>query len=409
MATLAEILEPSSIDFDRLHVTYGPMLHIVEELIGVVPDCDPYLEIWSPGFRTYNLLVPNFLNLPASIVGRTELKALMGLAMYTSSRAAGCAYCSAHCCSFAMRRGASDGAIDGSARTDVEAAVVALAESVSTVPATFDRAHFDELGKYLPAGDIEWIAMSIAMMGFLNKVMDALGIPLEAEAINDVAELIEPTGWAVGQHAWRNGDTGAAIKAVVPVDSVRTSARVVRRIPGAVRLEREWIGHIPKSAPDVRRFIRETYGLDVAVLSRLHHGRPMRALAGMLEQNLDPTVSVLGIGNKALVGLVFAKAVGNAELIDQAHALGAANDVAASTIEAAREFAESGDDSGLSTLDDRTAGIVRLAAASSPSPAEVTAEVAADAASVLSEAEIVELTVWISVQQLLHRLSLMFG
>ncbi|MGD1918260.1 MAG: hypothetical protein ACFCAD_04870 [Pleurocapsa sp.] len=65
--TIAQLLKPSEIDFDTLHDSYDPMLGLVKELIGVVPNCDKLLEIWSPGFRTYNLIVPNLLNLPFSL------------------------------------------------------------------------------------------------------------------------------------------------------------------------------------------------------------------------------------------------------------------------------------------------------------------------------------------------------
>jgi hypothetical protein len=96
MPTIAEHLESDIVEIDELHRTYGPMLHMVHELIGVIPDCDTYLEIWPPGFRTYNLCVPNFLNLPASLLRRDGVKAHMGLAMYVASRTAECPYCSAH-------------------------------------------------------------------------------------------------------------------------------------------------------------------------------------------------------------------------------------------------------------------------------------------------------------------------
>ena len=64
--TLAQQLEPFAVDFDYLHSNYRPMLALVQELIGVIPNCDPLMEIWPTSFRTYNLLVPNALNLPFS-------------------------------------------------------------------------------------------------------------------------------------------------------------------------------------------------------------------------------------------------------------------------------------------------------------------------------------------------------
>ena len=50
-------LRDQTVDMAQLHKDYKPMLRLVREIIGVVPNCDPYLEIWPAGFRTYNLLV----------------------------------------------------------------------------------------------------------------------------------------------------------------------------------------------------------------------------------------------------------------------------------------------------------------------------------------------------------------
>src|SRR6187401_1651976 len=127
--TLAESLKHESVDWNSLHRNYNPLLNLVRELIGIIPNCDPTLEIWEPGFRTYNLLVPNMFNLPNTLFGSKSFKSSMGLAMYASSKAA-CAYCTAHACSFALRRGASTEAIAGT-RSKKENAVVNLAEKLA--------------------------------------------------------------------------------------------------------------------------------------------------------------------------------------------------------------------------------------------------------------------------------------
>jgi hypothetical protein len=61
---LVSLLEPYAIPLESLHARYGALLGLVDALLGVVPNCDSYLEIWPPAFRTYNVMVPNFLNLP---------------------------------------------------------------------------------------------------------------------------------------------------------------------------------------------------------------------------------------------------------------------------------------------------------------------------------------------------------
>ena len=69
-ATLVPLLREEMVAWETLEERYGALLKLVEVLLGVVPNCDRYLEIWPPAFRTYNVMVPNFLNLPAPIFGR---------------------------------------------------------------------------------------------------------------------------------------------------------------------------------------------------------------------------------------------------------------------------------------------------------------------------------------------------
>ncbi|MEX6690102.1 hypothetical protein QTN47_21515 [Danxiaibacter flavus] len=171
--TLAEGLKSASVDWTTLHTKYNPLLNLVRELIGIIPNCDPILEIWQPGFRTYNLLVPNMFNLPNTLFGSKSFKASMGLAMYASSKAA-CAYCTAHTCSFALRRGARAEAIAG-LRTAKEQAVVTLAEKLAQIPSSLTIADVEAVRQYFSPSETEWLVYSISMMGFLNKFMNAMG------------------------------------------------------------------------------------------------------------------------------------------------------------------------------------------------------------------------------------------
>jgi len=196
--TLAETMIDDRVPFDELDRHYRPVLTFVETLTGVVPNCDPYLEIWQPGFRTYNLIVPNFLNLPFSLAGRGAPKDVVGLGLYVSSRAAGCAYCSAHTCSFALRRGSGEEAVTGEARTPVEAAAAEVAESLSTVPDTYrataaalrlahafgpspaevDQATIDEASAALAAPEI----VELAVWASVNQLLHRLAVRRLARA-----------------------------------------------------------------------------------------------------------------------------------------------------------------------------------------------------------------------------------
>src|SRR5215204_5424370 len=106
--TLVPLLRDQMVPWETLEERHRAMLGLVRLLLGVVPNCDRYLEIWPPAFRTYNVMVPNLLNLPFSVLGIGGAPAgVVGMSMYGASRTAEFPYCSAHTCSFAMRRGAS--------------------------------------------------------------------------------------------------------------------------------------------------------------------------------------------------------------------------------------------------------------------------------------------------------------
>lgn len=45
---LTSLLKANAVPFPALHERYGGLLELVCTLIGAVPNCDPYLEIWPP-------------------------------------------------------------------------------------------------------------------------------------------------------------------------------------------------------------------------------------------------------------------------------------------------------------------------------------------------------------------------
>jgi hypothetical protein len=418
-ATLAQQLQPSAIAFDVLHTNYRPMLGLVRELIGVVPNCDPLLEIWPTGFRTYNLLVPNCLNLPFSLFGFGVEKAILGLAMYTASRAAACAYCSAHTCSFALRRGASPASLVGH-RTECEEAVVAVAEGMSRIPCDLTTARCAALAKHFSSSDIEWIVLSVGMMGFLNKFMDAMGVELEAQSIEEVASLLTPTGWVPGKHA----DVELSNVSILPkVDNPGTYFRVIRQVPSAIRMENGWTADVPDRWPEAGDFLEKHTGYRFPLLGRLRHKRVIRALTTVLRDNLDPVQSEVGLATKCLVAFVYATVVENETLVAEARLLAArlAPELDESTFVAIARAASKpvGDLTSirqvraelldLPTLSERNVASIVLARAASTSPAEINPAILSEVSPLLTSASIVELMVWLSIQQLLHRVGCFYA
>ncbi len=434
--TLAQEIESATVPFSELEKDYRPMLKLVEQLIGVVPNCDPILEIWPTGFRTYNLLVPNLLNLPGSLFGQGAPKDLVGLGMYIASRAADCMYCSAHTCSFALRRGATPEALVGD-YTPVEAAVAKVAEGMSTVPATLQKSDIDELRNFLSDKEIEWIVHGAAMMGFLNKFMDTMGVELEESAINDVKDLISATGWSAGKHAWTAEDIDyfdeevegrplrpqagqAAVNGAtetngstlgyteVPQDNIGTYLKVIRQAPGALRRDKKWTKGMSARTGQALLQLEDEFGYAYSTLASLNHNRPVRAIATVVRDNLDPNTTTIGVGQKCLIALVYARVVGNesltAEAIQMAERL--APEIGHKMLTAIGRFAaadltEARIPPGLSSTQ---AAVIMLAKAAAPSPSEINQITIATAAQALTPPQIVETVVWISVQQLLHRL-----
>ena len=382
---LVDLLKPHAVPFPELHRRYGPLLEMVRTLLGVVPNCDPYLEIWPPAFRTYNVMVPNLINLPWMLWGFGAPRSTIGLAMYAASRASSCMYCSAHTCTFALRRGADVDAVasamddESPALSDADRAAVRIARQLSVVPAAVTDEARADLYRHFSAADAEWIVLSVAMMGWLNKTMDALGIPLEEETIAEVSPVISRSGWKIGQHV----PEGALRPETPPPtpDSLSKRLALIRHAPYAIKLDKEWTRGVPDRWPAVGEYLREKTGYHFPILSRLRHRSAIRGIATMIRLNFgDGDQGVIAKGEKLAAGLIYAECVGNDGL--------------------AKEMREMGAEAHPSPQ----SPVQQLARAISPSPAQVD-ESAMEAARNLSPAGIVELVSVVAVMQLMQRVS----
>lgn len=411
--TLAAWMEPQAVSFDLLQERYSSLLGLVQSLLGVVPNCDRYMEIWPVSFRTYNLMVPNFINLPQMLFGIGAPKDLVGLALYASSRASECPYCTAHCCSFAQRRGAHPDTMSGST-TPAQAAVIEVASALGAMPHKCERTHVETLRHHLKPDHAEWIGMGIAMMGFLNKFMDALGVPLERESVADSHAILAQSGMGLGKHF----DGALPSSVPPPKDNWRLYLSVARLAPGAIRFDSTWLAEVPKDQKEARPYLQRLTGADVPLLDRMALPRPRRALTSMLRENLSPSQSLLGLREKALVALVFAKFCDNeARKADSKGLLELHNGTLDPSSNVVLEKVSTGPvpttqaalDETTETLmavgfSRRDSVIIQVAHALAPSPSALNRVTMDFATSLLTPEEIVELVTWLSIQQLMHRL-----
>lgn len=415
--TLGRSLQSSSIDLSRLRGEYGPLLELVRLVIGVVPNCDSLLAIWPLGFRSYNLLVPNLLNLPFSVWGWGPPVVPLGLALYTASWTARCSYCTAHTCSFALRRGAPPEALAGE-RSPAENAAVAAAEALASIPCAFTRQHRDELLQHFSARDAEGIALGVAMIGFLNKFMDAVGVDLEEAAVEEVSPVLLPTGWTTGKHRVASETDPAFQPRPGGRDTLATKLAFLRHVPAALKLEGSWTRGVPSRWPAVGAYLEARTGHDFPLLAKVGSQRAVKAITTVLRDNLSAADSRLGLPVKILAGLVYATVIGNETLASEARklALRTSPSVAEETLQAVTRFAaeplegEGGIEASraslasLPGLDGKAALALLLAKAISPSPATVPPALLAEVAEGLPPEAQIELVVWVSIQQMLHRL-----
>jgi alkylhydroperoxidase family enzyme len=413
--TLVPLLRDHMVPWETLEERHRAMLELVRLLLGVVPNCDRYLEIWPPAFRTYNVMVPNFLNLPFSVLGIGGAPAgVVGMSMYVASRIAECPYCSAHTCSFALRRGASREKMaqalvtEGAGFGRGELATIAVARSLACIPCELVAAERDELISVYGPKRAEWIVLGAAMMGFLNKFMDAIGVELEQAVVAEVRTTMG-RDWSPGK-AGAALDPRAATKPPPPADGLLTKLRIVPLLPAALRLDARWQKGVPSAWPAVGDFLRERTGHDFPALSRLHHRRAIRSVASMLRENLNPVSTIIGLDTKLLAGVVFAEVVADDALAGDVRATARSHAVTDLQIDAAARFARREGDAALPDGTPKLRAALTLSRAASPSPARIDADVVATCREGgLSAPAIVELVCWLSVLQMLHRLSCFYS
>ncbi len=422
-STLLAALRPAAVDFAELKREFAPLLQLVRLLIGVVPNCDPYLAIWPIGFRSYNLLVPNLLNLPFSVWGLGPPATPLGLGMIAASKTAQCAYCTAHACSFTLRRSGTPDHLNGD--TPGERAAVAAGEALAHIPCRFRFEMRDELLNHYSLDEAEGIALGISLMGFLNKFMDAVGVDLEESTVDEVSSLLVPTGWTPREIQAGDRPEDPLLKPMSGgQDTLGTKLALLRYVPGAIRLESGWTQGVPDSWPEVGSWLREHTGHPFPLLARLRSKRAIRAIATVLRDNLTPAEGGLDLRVKVLAGLVYALTVQNKALARETRGMAArmGHGRRKALLDGVARFAAEPFDPGESTLDAtlahlkalpglnaQTALVLLLAKAISPSPAFVPEPLVARVARDLAPEIQIELVVWISIQQMLHRLGHYLG
>jgi len=423
LSTFAQALAPATVSYEHLRKHYNPFLQLALRFLGVMAHCYPYMEIWPTSFRSYNLMLPNLMEFPFSLFGSPSI-GLRGLGMYASSRAANCMYCSAHCCAVGIRGGLDEAKLKRAmSPSDVhspgERALIRVANGMSTLPATLTPDDVHELQKYFKPAEVDGLVLSIVMMGFLNKMMDAMGFNLEEGVTEAVKEVASASGWTAGRHeVVSTGRERYASKG----RPWRLWLSMVPYMPAAVRADSRWTKGVPSSAKQATPWLVDRTGYEFPMITAARQGRIIRTMSTMVRDNLDPEVSELGVPAKQLAGVIYSAGLVNDELVRGARVMAqkAVPDASAEFLDRLVELAsEPLDLDDPSTLDrveqelvtaagdlalnkSQLAAIV-LAKAMYPSPAVVPPALVTRSCEYLSPVAIIELVTWLSVLSMLHR------
>lgn len=304
-----DVLLPHAVSLQQLDQRYHSLLVLVKVLIGVVSNCDGIMEIFPPAFTTYNLLVPNCINVPFLMWGVAAPVDLISLATYYAARSSQCAYCSLHTCNFALRRGLDEEALTGSRSfSDKEAAVVEVALNMSSFPNHLVEEDRRNLFRHLSPANVEWVVLAISMIGYLTTFMSALGTDMEQAAIEETGELLKAAGWSEGKHDVTAPDGYLQEAEPVPQrgDTFISNVLMLRHIPSAVKFDTSATKRIPAAWPAIGEYLNRNVGHSFPILGLLNHARAVRAIAEAIRLNLDAIVCGIEPDTKYLIGIVFA-------------------------------------------------------------------------------------------------------
>ncbi|CAB9505687.1 carboxymuconolactone decarboxylase [Seminavis robusta] len=405
--SLFRIFQPHLVPMDEISARgYSSVLALAQTCIGVQPTSDTVLELWKPAFQCYNLIFPNFLNLPGLLLPGYDIRDLVPLSLYVSSRANECTYCTSHCCSFAMRRGVDPATLQKSLEaiilskdtatnlTLAERAVIRVSYGLGTVPACLNKEDVQLLQENLKPTQVEWIVAATAMMGSLNKYMDGLAIPLEPDTYGETMEHIDPK-FVLSKSATVGltlNDPKAALP-MPPKDDWKLQLAIIYqglRPGGAAALDSKLAKGVPSEAEDCIAFLKDLTGATFPVLRKLQHSRLRRALTAILSKNF--VSDGIALSTKVLAGLQYCGQLQNLQLKSELQ------QVLASEVE--DKYSKSNNNKAL---------LLKAAKALSYNPSRMTESIIDDieASSVTAE-NMVELVSFLATLQALHRFETYF-
>jgi hypothetical protein len=257
------------------------------------------------------------------------------------------------------------------------------------------------------------VAVTVAVMGFVQKFADVVLCPLERSALRSIGEFLSEIGWDQGQHS-------TSYEPEYIPRGVSRKPIPIASLGNSFRLRDKHIGAVPSTWPDVGHFLAQIVGYRFPLLSLLRSPRAVRGIALCILENLDVSKCNVAPSTKLLCGFVYAKVAKNNTLLeDLKHCANhLAPHVLGDTFRSVIQFADEETDFHavslrLSDTMLRTVGVdltladrraLLFAKAISFTPQQASPLVVGGFEKIFSPSAIVELVAWISLLQTLHRL-----
>jgi len=472
--TLAQLLDAHKVNSAVLSEKYAASDRLFKAIMGRIPSAHEYLEIYPSAFQAYNLIIPSFLNLPYMLWGILAADShLIGLALYSGARASGCAYSVVHSTRFALKRGLSERVIKNADELSPdqlfpqELAVAKLASEMNSFPYQVPKATHDGFVTNVESeSNREWIILTISLAAYMSTIMSALGLEIEEAAFEPVRDILQASGWSPGKHSIASSlsahgsmspqtslkersksssssSSFAAIeklkaeyeelertqekadandKTVSRGDSLLSNLSLLRNVPANVASNLQIARGVPKSWPEVGKFLKHEVGHSFHVLRFLKHSRAIKAVATTIMISLDVMHSLIDPEIKYLIGLMYAGMTKNQHLESIFIKLAKKNapDMRMETMEAVYRFAlESTPDTepytrlqtslAASCLSSKHQHMIYIAKACAiPSSKALSMFVIRAAKAYMTPAQTIEMISWLGVLAILHRLYIFY-
>ena len=424
--TLQQQFEDAGISLKADDNEYHPMLEIVDIMMGYKPKLNGLVKLWPPGFRTFHVLFKNSANMPYAMLGSEPFIRELFIAMYAASRETGCEYCTATAVGVALRRGALPSRITCTAQTPADAALFSMCKSLAKARAdiTVDkisamRAHFSE-------AQVEYIALSVGLMGFMNLLTSVTGLKLEKAPLDETANVLGSTGWTPGEKApddFKMPEQTGPVNDIPQREKLSTFLRMAKYGPHAMYVETKWVAGVPSKWPSAGRYLQNRTGYNFPILSKITQHPALLAYATIFRDNFDADLSEIGLIAKSLCGLVYATFTADEFLAEEARSLAtitarreglpideltfteiekiAREPPPTTSEEVAALFERLNALAGVTSR--RASAAIILSRACSARPMVLAPIIITDVTSQLSPGEIVETIIWLGLQQCFHR------